>query len=118
MFFSKKTKKEPESLKEVLSILKKLEEKTDKNSQVLEELKRENKKNLQKVGIVRFNPFKEIGGDQSFSMAVLDADNNGFVMTSHYGREANRVYIKQISRGSSSYSLAKDELEALKKAMQ
>ncbi len=87
--FFKKNKKEPESLKEVLECLKRLEEDNEKISRELEEFKKANRKNLQKIGIVRFNPFKETGGDQSFCIAVLDANNNGFVVTSHYGREAN-----------------------------
>ena len=114
--FFKKTKKEPENLKEVQEFLKKLKESADKTASDLEDFKKESKKTLQRVGIVRFNPFKETGGDQSFSIAVLDANNNGFIITSLYGREANRVYAKPINNGTSSYSLSKEEKEALDKA--
>jgi hypothetical protein len=115
--FFKKTKKEPENLKEVQEFLKKLKESADKTASDLEDFKKESKKTLQRVGIVRFNPFKETGGDQSFSIAVLDANDNGFIITSLYGREANRVYAKPINNGTSSYSLSKEEKEALDKAV-
>ena len=109
--------KEPQSLKEVLGILEKLAGDFKKVSQELAELKKNNKKNLQKVGVVRFNPFKEGGGDQSFSIAVLDALDNGFVITSLYSNAANRVYAKPIMNGASSYSLSQEEKEAINKAI-
>jgi len=112
-----KTKKEPQNLKEVLGILKNLEDSASKISQELAELKNNNKKNLQKVGMVRFNPFKEGGGDQSFSIAVLDALNNGFVITSLYSNAINRVYAKPITNGASSYALSQEEKEAIGKAI-
>lgn len=115
--FFTKTKKEPQNLKEVSNILKKLEGNFEKISRELADLKQKNQKNLQKIGIIRFNPFREAGGDQSFSIAVLDADNNGFIITSLYGRDANRVYAKPINKGASSYSLSKEEQEALAQAM-
>jgi hypothetical protein len=115
--FFKKNKKEPKNLKDVLSVLSKLKENIDKTSKELVDFKKESKKNLQKVGLIRFNPFREIGGDQSFSIALLDAENNGFIVTSLYGREANRIYAKKITRGASSHTLSKEEKQALTKAM-
>jgi len=112
-----KTKKEPQSLKEVLNILKKLDDSFEKASNELAELKKNNEKNLQKVGMIRFNPFREGGGDQSFSIAVLDDSNNGFVITSLYSNAANRVYAKPIANGVSSYSLSQEEKEAISKAI-
>jgi len=108
--------KEPRNLKEVLNHLRKLEKNYEEIARELAELKKKNQKDLQKIGMVRFNPFKEIGGDQSFSIAVLDAHNNGFVITSHYGRESNRVYAKSIENGQSKYQLSKEETEAIRKA--
>ena len=117
MIFFKKTEKGPENLKEVLAYLKKIEESHQAVARELADLKKESKKNLQKVGIVRFNPFREVGGDQSFSLAVLDATDNGFVITSLYSHEGNRVYTKPIENGTSPYSLSKEEKKALDKAM-
>ena len=115
--FLKKTKEDPEDMKEVLEYLKKLEESYQELSQKFESFKEKSKKDLQKVGMIRFNPFPEVGGDQSFSIAVLDADNNGFVITSHYLRELNRVYAKPIEKGISKYQLSKEEIEAINKAI-
>ncbi len=115
--FFKENQKEPENLKEVLEYLKKLEKEQEDISHSLEDLKKESRKNLRKVSVVRFNPFKEIGGDQSFSIALLDADNNGFVITSHYHREMNRIYAKPIENGTSKYQLSEEEKEAINKAI-
>ncbi len=113
----KKSKKELVNLKEVLTYLKKLDENVKEVTQNLADFKKASRKTIQKVSIIRFNPFNESGGDQSFSLAVLDADNNGFIVTSLYGRDVNRVYAKPIKDGTSSYSLSKEEKQALAKAM-
>lgn len=112
-FFSKK-KKEPENLKELLSRFKNLEKSFEMISEELNNLKRENKFSIQKVGLVRFNPFKEIGGDQSFSLVLLDNNNDGVVITSLYTREGNRVYGKPIKAGLSEYLLSEEEKKLLK----
>jgi len=112
----KKEKKEPESIEDVLEQLQNMEKAHSELVQELADLKEKNKKNLQKTGIVRFNPFGEIGGDQSFSIALLDADNNGFVITSHYYRESNRVYAKPVKNRTSKYELSEEEKRAIKEA--
>ena len=71
---------------------------------------------IQKVSIIRFNPFKETGGDQSFAIALLDLRDNGLVISSLFTRNGNRIYSKPIENGQSKYPLSKEELEALKKA--
>jgi hypothetical protein len=62
--------------------------------QEIEKLNQISKTCFQKIGVIRFNPFKEVGGDQSFSIALLDAKNNGFIITSLFRREGNRVFAK------------------------
>ena len=114
--FFKKNKKEPKNLKEILANFKDLEKNLDKLSEELENLKKENKFSIQQVGIVRFNPFSEVGGDQSFSIALLDGKGDGVVITSLYTREGNRVYGKPIKNGKSEYLLSKEEQEAINKA--
>ena len=113
----KKQKKEPKNLKEVLSYLKDTEKNLEKLSDEIENLKRESKFSIRKVGMIRFNPFSEVGGDQSFSLALLDDNNNGLVMTSLYTRAGNQVYGKPIKGGLSEYSLSGEELRAIEKAM-
>jgi len=114
--FFKKRKKEPENFKEILSQFKDLEKNFEKLSEELENLKKESKFNIQKVGIVRFNPFAEVGSDQSFSIALLDSNDNGVVITSLYTREGNRVYGKPIKGSTSEYSLSEEEKKAIEMA--
>jgi len=116
--FLKKNKKmkEPKNLKEIFNYIKDLEENIENVSKGLQNVKEMAILSLQKVGVVRFNPFKDAGGDQSFSIALLDANNNGFVITSIYGREGNRVFAKPVKDGKSNYSLSEEEKEAIKQA--
>jgi hypothetical protein len=111
--FFKKKKKEPENFKEILACFKDLEKNFEKLSEELENLKEESQFSIQKIGLVRFNPFKDIGGDQSFSVALLDGNNSGIVITSLYTREINRVYGKPIENGLSKYLLSEEENRAL-----
>ncbi len=112
----KKDKKEPKDLKEILKYISDLEERQKDLSSEIEKIKKEGEFSVQKVGIIRFNPFKEVGGDQSFSLALLDAKNDGVVITSLYTREENRVYGKPIKNGESEYLLSEEEKEAMEKA--
>ncbi|MDI6603096.1 MAG: DUF4446 family protein [Patescibacteria group bacterium] len=112
----KKKEKEPENLEEILSQFKDLKKNFERISQELESLKNQNKFNIQKVGIVRFNPFREIGGDQSFSIVFLDGTDSGAVITSLYTRTGNRVYGKPIKNGQSEYLLSEEEKKAINKA--
>ncbi|AZR74290.1 hypothetical protein BBF96_13290 [Anoxybacter fermentans] len=72
---------------------------------------------ITKVGMVRFNPFKDMGGDQSFAIALLDRENNGIVISSLYGRTNSRFYGKPIIKGQSSYTLSEEEKEAIRRAI-
>jgi hypothetical protein len=113
-FFQKK--KEPENLKELLFQFKDLKGDFEKISKELENLKEESKFSVQKVGIVRFNPFKDVGGNQSFSICLLDGNDDGMVVTSLYTKEGNRVYGKPIKAGISEYLLSEEEKEAIEYA--
>jgi len=114
--FLNKNKKEPENLEEVLTQFKNLKEDFEKISQELENLKKENKFSVQRIGMVRFNPFKGVGSDQSFSVALLDANDSGIVITSLYTREENRIYGKPIKAGQSEYQLSEEEKKAIAQA--
>jgi len=114
--FLRKNKKEPRGLKEALDELKKLKKQLEGLSQETLDLKEKNRFSLQRVGIVRFNPFNEVGSNQSFSAALMDENNNGLVITSLYSREENRVYGKPIKNGVSEYSLSDEEKRAIEEA--
>ncbi len=73
---------------------------------------------LQKTAIVRFNPFENTGGDQSFALSVLDHNDSGFILTSIHSREGTRIYIKPVRYGTSDYTLSKEEKSALDEAIQ
>jgi len=71
---------------------------------------------VQKVGVVRFNPFKETGSDQSFSIAMMDPNNNGVTISGLFTREGTRLYVKPIVAGESKYPLTGEEKEAMELA--
>jgi len=74
---------------------------------------------VQRIGIVRFNPFADTGGAQSFSIALLDAQGSGVVMTSLYARAGNRWYVKEVVRGKGKeLDLSKEEASVIEKAKQ
>lgn len=71
---------------------------------------------VQKVGVVRFNPFREIGSDQSFSIALLDPNDNGMTISGLFTREGTRLYVKPLANGQSKYPLSNEEKEAIETA--
>lgn len=111
--FSKKKKEEPQNFEEIMDEFKKIREQFDKLSQEMETLKKENLNDLKKIGLVRFNPFSELGSNQSFSLAIMDGQGNGIVVTSLFTRNENRVYGKPVKKGLSEYSLTDEEKEAI-----
>lgn len=72
---------------------------------------------VQKVGVVRFNPFADGGGNFSFSLALLDGLDTGLVVTSMHGREQNRIYSKKIQNGECENQLTEEEQEAVRRAI-
>lgn len=75
-------------------------------------------KAITKFAILRFNPFNDLGGDQSFVLALLDKSNSGVIITSLHSRSQTRVYAKGIKNGTSpGLSLSKEEKAAINKAI-
>jgi len=75
------------------------------------------KKAVQRTGLVRYNPFEDTGGNQSFAVALLDANGDGVVVSSLHARQNTRVYAKAIAGGRSEAALSEEESEALRNAM-
>lgn len=73
---------------------------------------------LQWVGMLRFNPFQDTGGDQSFALALVDGEGNGLVISSLHSRDYTRVYAKPVKNWESTYQLSGEEKEALSRAQQ
>ncbi|MBI4138387.1 MAG: DUF4446 family protein [Candidatus Wildermuthbacteria bacterium] len=103
--------------KELEKRVKALEGRAEKLVQDMRVLEDEFKSAVTKIGIVRFNPFREAGGDQSFSVAFLNKEHSGVVVTSHYGKDINRIYAKEVQTGASPYALSEEEKEAIEKAI-
>jgi hypothetical protein len=90
----------------------------------IEEIKKEirdeiadSRLHLQKIGLVRFNPFERVGGEQSFIVAFLDKDNNGITLNFIYTREGIRVYTKRVKEGKGvEYELSEEEKKAIEKS--
>ncbi len=72
---------------------------------------------IQKVGVVRYKAFEDIGSDLSYSVAMLDNKNDGVVITSIFGRNMSTSYAKPISNGTSKYALSDEETFAMNKAL-
>lgn len=72
---------------------------------------------FQKVGIVKYDAFQHMGGQLSFSLALLDENNNGFVLNSVHSTEGCYTYTKEIKKGVCAISLGKEEEQALSMAM-
>ncbi len=71
---------------------------------------------LQNVGVVRYNPFDDTGSNQSFALALVDAEGNGVVLSSLHSRQQTRVYLKEVVGGQSEAQLSDEETEALRRA--
>ena len=107
-----------DNLKEILEvILDKLEENSRETKfleKTLAELKNQGKFHIQKIGFVRYNPFSDIGGDQSFVFAFLDGNSSGIVLRSLHNRNVTRWFAKNVKNGKGmDYELTKEENEAV-----
>ena len=73
---------------------------------------------LKKIGMIRYNAYKDTGSNLSFALAMLDNKNNGVVLNGIYARDNSNIYAKNIKDGKSEYVLSKEEEEAIKKAIE
>lgn len=112
------TKRDLRSVLEKL--LKDFEEDKKRVDSLLKEMKKVKKEilhDIQKIGLVRFNPFAETGGDQSFCLSLLDGEDSGLVISSLHSRDTTRVYAKPVNKGKSTgYQLSDEEKRAIKDA--
>lgn len=104
-------------LEETIEELRLAKTETKKIINKIENLEQENRYNFQKIGLVRYNPFSDTGGDQSFVLALLDGNDNGVVITSLHSREQTRIFTKPVENGKEKgYEFSKEEIEAILKA--
>jgi hypothetical protein len=96
---------------------KELEKLLRKSIDRIASLENSSKISLQKIGVVRFKPFGNRGGNQSFAVALLDYQNNGFVISSLFIQEGSRVFAKEVINGASDHVLSAEEKEAIARAI-
>jgi hypothetical protein len=96
---------------------KRLEEGLARVEGELEKNREEARGYLQKWSLLRYKAFANTGGDQSFSLVILDRKGDGVVLSSIYGREESRIYAKAIKGGKSSYPLSEEEQQVLARAL-
>lgn len=94
-----------------------LKKSVEKNKKDIRTLYKNMEKTFQKIGIVKYDAFKQMGGQLSFSLALLDENNDGFVLNSVHSTEGCYTYTKEIRGGACEISLGEEEQEALSIAM-
>ncbi len=105
-------------LNELLGQIRELKIRTGQTEEAVNRLDTDGIGHVQRIGVVRFNPFSDTGGAQSFTMALLDGNHDGVVMTSLYARSGNRWYVKQIAKGKGkNIDLSKEEESAIRQAI-
>lgn len=95
-----------------------IKEQTDKNRRDIKDIYRTLESTFQKVGLIKYDAYSQMGGKLSFALALLDENDNGFIINSIHGTDGCYVYTKEITAGICNISLGTEEEEALKTAMQ
>lgn len=89
----------------------------DRNREDIKTLSKKHEKAFQKVGLVKYDAFSEMGGKLSFALALLDEQNNGFIINSVHSSEGCYSYTKQVSDGDSQIALSNEEKVAVERAV-
>lgn len=84
----------------------------------IQEMQKQLRVCIQKVGVIRYNAIENVGADLSFAIALLDSNDNGLVLNGIYSRNGSYTYAKPIIAGESSYTLSDEEKEAIRKAQE
>lgn len=106
-----------EILDRQLKRVESLSERVEALNKLHHELEHLSQRTIQKVAVIRYNPFADTGGDQSFAIALLDSLGNGVVVSSLHSRTDTRVFAKPVQSGRSKFQLSDEEQDAIKKAL-
>ncbi len=106
-----------EAIEENFQQMEILKEDYKANELKMDEALKEIKTTFHKLGIVKYDAFKEMGGNLSFALCVLDDVNTGFILNTMHGRDSSYTYIKEIIKGEAYATLGEEEKEALEKAI-
>ncbi len=94
-----------------------IKEKVSSNRKEIKTLYKRMHTTFQKIGVVKYDAYQQMGGLLSFALTLLDEDNNGFIMNSVHSAEGCYTYIKNVNNGTCELELGKEEKEALEMAM-
>ncbi len=115
-FVGKKAKDLEDTIIALESDIAKLKQSKEKTEKELIVINKKLKKSIRGVETIRFNPFPDQGSNQSFTIGMLNEEEDGVVISSLYSRERMSIFAKPIKNGKSEYELTEEEKEALKKA--
>ena len=107
-----------EDLETYMYRVDKVEKQNVKLNGKIKNIKQDLTKCIQKIGIVRYSAFKDTGSDLSFTLALLDENDDGVVLNGIYSREMSNIYAKPVKNGKSSYTVSEEEEEAIRKAIE
>ena len=102
-----------EILSEYLKIVNEMSRKIKEEDIEIKRLENNLKKCIQKVGIVRYNAYGDTGSDLSFTLALMDAEENGVVVNGLYSRESSSIFAKPLAKGETKYNLSAEEIQAI-----
>lgn len=100
-------------LSEYLKIVDEMMKKSKNHEEEIIRLENNLKKCVQKVGIVRYNAYGDTGSDLSFTLALMDSDDNGVVVNGLYSRESSSIFAKPLVKGETKYNLSAEEIQAI-----
>lgn len=103
--------------KEFHAAASKMEQRYETLAQLVRDMDKNMAKCVQKVGVIRYNPFDEMGGNLCYAVALLDTDNNGVVFNGIHSRTGSFTYAKPIQLGVSEYVLSEEEMKAVEMAI-
>ncbi|MDQ5883614.1 MAG: hypothetical protein QG654_528 [Patescibacteria group bacterium] len=112
----KNAKSLEDTLIHIINEIKRMNAVQESTDSIIKDINKRLKTSLTGVGVVRFNPFTNSGGNQSFAIALLDEHGNGVIISTLYGREKTSIFAKPIAKYKSEFELTKEEAEALEKA--
>ena len=107
-----------EDLENYMYRVERVEKQNAEIKNIIQKLDKDFEKSIQKIGIVRYNAYKDTGSVLSFTLAMLDENNNGVVLNGIYSRETSNIYAKPVENGKSSYILSEEEQEAIRRAIE
>lgn len=107
-----------EDLENYMYRVERVEKQNNEINNFMKALDKDIEKCIQKVGMVRYNAFKDTGSDLSFTLALLDENNDGVVLNGIYSREMSNIYAKPVKDGKSTYTISEEEKQAIQKAVE